>query len=215
MASRGLLDAILGGAEGACKLKSISIEPREEVPSGWFERHAFGIVRRGVLMRQRLESDGRRTAVDAAGPGALVPLRCSRGDDHAAGQAVTRVLLCVYPEPTLDRTESERTLRDLLELTQEALDRLEAIAAARGHASSTEKVRALLAALTDAMPPRPGGLPRDLPFTQRDLGELLHLRPETVCRALGKLERGARSLRRSSPPTLGTRPSAPPRDPRA
>lgn len=190
LAHRGLLGAFLGKPGTSCALQSVTVEARDDLPSLWFERYAFGIVRRGVVLRQRLEPDGRRTAVDAAGPGALVPLRCSR-DEARAGHAACRVLLCVYPEAKLAASYAKDTLEDLLELTQQAVDRLEGIASARGRGSSAEKVSALLDILADALPHRHGGPRRELPLTQRDLAELLHMRPETVCRSLRKLAREA------------------------
>lgn len=188
LAHRGLLCGLLGRGDAPCALQSVTVEPRADVPSSWFEEFAFGIVRRGVVMRQRIERDGRRTTIDAAGPGSLVPLRSSRHSAISAGHAATRVVLCVYPEPKVEGFD-KNTVEDLLELTQQAVDRLEGIASARGLASSTEKVRALLDVLAGAFPPAPSGARRELPLTQRDLAELLHIRPETVCRSLRKLSR--------------------------
>ncbi len=166
-------------------LRCVSIEAGEAVPPAWYERHAFGLVRRGVLIRQRIDAQGERAAVDAATPGCLVPLRMARGASVSTGYAATRVVLCVYPRPELAPEDTVRAGHDLLRLMEESVDRLERIAAARGQPSAHERIRALIDALaepaTDARGPRP------LRLRQKDMALLLHLRPETVCRALRRL----------------------------
>ncbi|MFO0695067.1 MAG: hypothetical protein U0230_16020 [Polyangiales bacterium] len=79
---------------------------------------------------------------------------------------------------------------DLLEFQGEAIERLERIADARGRASGPEKVAAMLEVLGETVTQRDGS-PRLLSnLQQRDLAALLQLRPETVSRALRRIEAG-------------------------
>ncbi len=190
VARRGMLTGILGSTEAPCLLSSFSIEPRAELPPIWFERYAFAVVRRGIVVRQRMDARGDRVAVDAAGPGCLLPLRMASGADASTGYAASRLIVCVYPYPTLDpNVADEPTLRDLLRLQQQAIDRLERIAAARGRSSAVDQVLSLLEALLESIAPLRDGEPRPVAISQRDMALLLRLRPETVCRALRTLER--------------------------
>jgi CRP-like cAMP-binding protein len=185
VARRGLLPELLGEDGEPCALQSLSAEAGETIPPSWYERHAFGLVRRGVLIRQRIDEDGRRTAVDAATPGCLIPLRMAHGACTSTGYAATRVVLCVYPKRELDPHHAPQTTLDRLALIQEELDRLERIASARGRPSAHEQVWALLDALADS---RPTERPRKpLRLRQKDIALLLNVRPETVCRALRRL----------------------------
>jgi CRP-like cAMP-binding protein len=191
VARRGMLSAILGGAAaGPCLLQSYTLEARAELPRHWFERYAFAIVRRGVVVRQRVDPSGERVSVDAAGPGSFLPLRLAGGPETSAGYAASRLIVCIYPYESIDAdVADEKTLRDLFGLQQQALDRLERIAAARGRHSAVDQVHALLDALRSTMAPLREGGPRPIDLSQRDMALLLRLRPETVCRALRSLER--------------------------
>lgn len=189
-ARRGMLAGILGSADAPCLLHSLSIETRTELPQIWFERYAFAVVRRGIVVRQRMDARGDRVAVDAAGPGCLLPLRMASGAEASTGYAASRLVVCVYPYATLDpAVAAEPALRDLLRLQQQALDRLERIAAARGRSSAIDQVLCLLEALLESVAPLREGEPRPVALSQRDMALLLRLRPETVCRALRALER--------------------------
>jgi CRP-like cAMP-binding protein len=173
-----MLAELMGDAEDrACRLSCVAVEEREAVPQSLFERHAFGIVRRGILIRQR--SDGARTltAIDASGPGAWVPLASAPG---TSAYAATRVLLCVHPQRRFDGIAGhpEATL-ELLRLAQETLERVERIAEARNRGSATERIAALHSALSVWLGPR--GVDGLL---QRDIAALLGMRAETVCRVL-------------------------------
>src|SRR5690606_21574662 len=189
VARRGMLEAILGAASGPCLLHSLTLDARADLPRSWFERYAFAVVRRGVVVRQRMDPNGERVAIDAAGPGSLLPLRMARGPETSTGYAASRLVVCVYPYETVETTVREdRTFQDLLRLQQQALDRLERIAAARGRASAVEQVHALLEGLLESIAPLREGDPRPIDLAQRDMALLLRLRPETVCRALRTLE---------------------------
>jgi CRP-like cAMP-binding protein len=115
-------------------------------------------------------------------------------DDHGGdrcrptptGYAATDLKVCLLAAGT----ELEAPLAtDLVRLQRDAMHRLERLADARGRANADHRVCALLRALCDTLtPPRPRDrLPVGL--QQRDLGQLLGMRHETVCRVLTRLER--------------------------
>ncbi len=196
VAKRGLLTSILGAGDAPRLLSSLILEARAEVPPSWFEHYAFGVVRRGIVVRQRVDAHGDRIAVDAAGPGCLLPLRMALGAEASAGYAASRLVVCVYPHEDLEsELASPATLRDLFELQRHALNRLERIAAARGCAAAVDQVESLLEALLESIAPLREGDPRPVDLTQRDMAALLRLRPETVCRALRTLQDRGRVTR--------------------
>ncbi len=174
---RGML-ATFAGKAGECegRLECIALDERAELPASLFTRYAFGIVRRGVLVRERFDPSGGRTAVDVAGRGAYVPLGLARG---STGYAASRVLLCVYREANLEGLAGEGALGDLMKLSSETLERVERIAEARGRPSAAARIDALYGTLKEYLGPH--GL-EDL--LQRDVAALLGMRTETVCRVL-------------------------------
>jgi hypothetical protein len=170
--------AAFAGKVGECenRLECIAFDERAELPASLFTRYAFGIVRRGVLVRERFDPSGGRTAVDVAGRGAYVPLGLARG---GTGYAASRVLLCVYRETNLEGLASEGGLVDLMKLASETLERVERIAEARGRATAAARIEALHDTLKECLGPH--GL-EDL--LQRDIAALWGMRTETVCRTL-------------------------------
>ncbi len=158
------------------RLECVTLEARDELPASWFSRYAFGIVRRGVLVRERVDPDVGRTAVDAAGRGAYVPLGLTRG---STGYAASRVLMCVYRSASLDGLTVQDGLGDLMKLAGETLERVERIAEARGRATAAERVAALHSTLEGYF-----GAHAFEDLLQRDLAALLGIRTETVCRVL-------------------------------
>lgn len=181
---RGLLRALAGGAGCSCRLSCIALDERQALPASLFTRYAFGIVRRGVLVRERFDVGGGRTAVDAAGRGSYVPLSLARG---CTGYAASRVLLCVYRESSLEAIANHAELgMELMGLASETLERVERIADARGRPSAAERIDALRSALREWL--GPSGFD-DL--RQRDVAALLGMRVETVCRTLRTRSRSA------------------------
>ena len=184
-----LLESLVGATRSECLLETGSVAARAPLPAAWSTRYEFGIVRRGVIIRQRLDASGRATAVDAAGAGCLLPLRSA--GRAVAGYAAIDSMVCLCPTSTAKRTlvKDTRLGADLLQLQSDALERIERIAHARGRPSARARVAALLCALADCLsPPRqreclPAGL------QQRDLAALVGVRHETLCRVLGTLER--------------------------
>jgi hypothetical protein len=180
------LDTLLHLVEPECQLTSRPLDGRAFLPTRWFNDYAFGLVRRGVLIRQRVSSSGEAVAIDAAGPGCLVPL--ADAQPGVTGYAATDLLVCLATEKSGDASDP-RTASDLVALQRAAMDRIERLADARGRARAEHRVAALLRALCDTLSPPhtrtrlPSGL------QQRDLALLLGMRHETLCRVLGRMER--------------------------
>lgn len=186
---------MIKGARTACAFQCMTLEARAPIPDRWFGSYGAVLVRRGVIIRQRVDAHGRATAIDAAGPGCLVPLEAATGPTATAGYAATRLLVCLCPTEVIEAAvgqSDDPTASDLLRMQRESIERLERIADARARSNVESRVSALLCSLADTLsPPRrrtriPSGL------QQRDLAVLLSVRHESVCRALGTLEtRGA------------------------
>jgi CRP-like cAMP-binding protein len=188
-----ILSELIGESSACCHFESLAIEAREAIPLRWFGRFSFGIVRRGVLIRQRSDAHGRVTAIDVVGPGGAFPIEAREGDDGqvstSAGYAVTRALICVAPEEAISsalRKGGEDAL-DLHKVQRESLYRMERIADARGRATVAGRVAALLCAIADTLPRHGQSARNDIPpgFMLRDLAMLISVRHESVCRVLG------------------------------
>ncbi|MCC6876175.1 MAG: Crp/Fnr family transcriptional regulator [Sandaracinaceae bacterium] len=180
----GCLTEWVGATKHECAFDTGALEARAALPMGWARDYAFGLVRRGVVVRQRIDSRGHSTAVDAVGPGCLLTLedtgsRC----DYAA----TDTLICLMPRVRSDR-EHGAMANDVWLLYERSLRRVERIAQARSGRSAVARLASLLCVLADEL----GDRPRDrLPsaLQQRDLARLIDMRHETLCRALGTLEK--------------------------
>ena len=191
----GVLSGIVQTSSG-CLLRCVSIPAHGVLPVRWGRNPEFALVRRGIVVRQRVDASGGATAVDAVGPGGLLPLR-DPGERGASTYAVADAHLCVCTARTLNAALESSTgvARDVIRLQALALDRVERIADARGRKTAAGRVAALLGALSDTLSPHrqldvvPAGL------RQRDLGALLALRHESVCRELGRLERSGTTTR--------------------
>ncbi len=186
---RAVLLDLVGERRESCRLLCRAVEAREPLPDDWVRQGWFGFVRRGIVIRQRLDGCGHVTAVDAAGPGCLLPLHEAGGAFR--GFAVSRLLVCIGAEDALQHwiEASPRVGMDLLRLQREALQRVERYAAARTRAAARSRLAAVLCTLQDTLlPARETALvPPEL--QQRDLAALLGMRHETVCRVLGSFER--------------------------
>ncbi len=183
----GVLGPLLARAP-ACAFEVAALAAHAPAPASWGERYALGLVRRGVLIRQRRVA-ATPVAIDAAGPGCAFPVEAAPSD-RATDYAATDVLVCLLPRSAMDRAlERPELARDLFGLMQASLDRVERLTAARGAQGVRERVSSLLCVLSDTLsPPRQRErLPADL--QQRDLARLVGVRHETFCRVLGELER--------------------------
>lgn len=189
----GVLRSIVGEAKSECHFAGHSVEARAPLPA-WDAELVW--VRRGVIIRERMSTDGTTTAIDAAGPGSVFPV-----DPSTTGYAATATLVCLLREGGVDEAVRQGEASDVLELHRAALTRVERLAHARGASTARSKVARLLVVLAETLsPPR---VRDDLPdgFQQRDLSRLLGIRHETLCRAVGKLESEGR-LRRGPTGTI-------------
>jgi CRP-like cAMP-binding protein len=185
-------ERLLPTEQSACTLRCVSLAAREALPQRWFDAYAIGIVRRGVVVRQRVDRHGRAVAIDAVGPGGLVPLgngRARGATSVAGGYAASDALVCLCPTEVMTGALDEHapTAGDMLRLEEQARERIERIAEARGCADVSARFGTLLCALADTLSPgrRREVVPADL--QQRDLASLIGVRHESVCRALGGL----------------------------
>lgn len=195
--ARPLLDA-LGGERAACAFRSWSLPARAPVPPELLAGSALTLVRRGIVVKELVDAAGRATVIDVVGPGSALAFAHRPGiTAFAAGPA----LLCACPTGRLDERlagpDGLGLARELLRLQQTALARMERLADARGRATVGERVAALLCALADGLsaPRTLTRLPSEL--RQRELGALLAIRHESVCRELRRLEH-AGVVRRTS-----------------
>jgi len=165
-----------------CRFVKATIAARAPLPAEWSQEHAFALVRRGVVVRTRAELDGVSIAIDCVGPRSLVPLH-AHGTE--VGYAASDTLVCLYPRHLLRQAVSEDAALGLevVEGLQKALDRVERLAEARGHAMAEQRIARVLAVLSEHQDHLHGGI------QQRDLARLAGVRHESVCRFLAKLTR--------------------------
>ncbi len=194
----GFQEVVAETAQLPCAFVKGQLASRAPVPLAWPERHAFALIRRGVLVRYRADELGGAIATDCAGPGCFVsfPTELASAD---VGYAATELLVCLCPRDTADRLvdTSPTATRDVVRGMGAAIDRLERFAYARAQSSATARVAATLVCVADTLAPprRRATLPSGL--QQRDLARLAGVRHESFCRALGELE-GRGLVKRSS-----------------
>ncbi len=189
-----VLASMIPPSTGTCAFRSLAVRARDPLPPRWFKEFGLGVVRRGIVFRQRLDAHGRAIAVDAVGAGGLLPLGMAIGggeDANVSGYAVTDVLICACPKDAIRASmDVDRQIpRDVVRLQAQAIDRMEGLVDARGRMTVIERVAAMICALVDKLSPfrQTDVIPPDL--HQSDLAALVSARQETVCRALCALER--------------------------
>lgn len=185
----------------SCAFVKATLPARASLPLTWVERHAFLLVRRGVLVRVRGDASGELAAIDCAGPGAYVAL--PPGPElRELGYAATDLLVCLCPRDVAAHFLEHEAghAREVVAAMSGALERMERLAHARAQTTAERRVSALLAAIADTLAPprRKARLPYGL--QQRDLARLAGVRHESFCRVLGDLER--RGLVRRDPAGL-------------
>jgi CRP-like cAMP-binding protein len=175
------------------------VKARQPLPARWGDEYGLAIVRRGILVRQRVDSAGRASAIDIAGPGTAIPIS-ALNDNGATGSAVDDLLLCVLPRTTLENAIAQggEEARGIVRAQASMLERVERIAEARSYLSALTKVASLLLAIADTLcPPRPlTAVPASI--QQRDLAALLALRHESVCRSVATLEKSGLVVRNAN-----------------
>ena len=189
----GVLQELVSNRDRPCAFRCVAIGARQPLPSGWSRGYSLALVRRGAVIRQRIDKSGVATAVDAVGPGAATPLSAG-SEDGCEGYTTEDTLICICPTPTLSSAvdAGAPTSGQIVDLYRAVLDRVERMAQARARSSALSAVAAALCALSDTLSP-----PRRLDvipsmLQQRDLAALLAMRHESVCRALRVLsDRGA------------------------
>lgn len=186
----GAFEDLVGPTREHCSLDTVRLDARAFAPASWGEHYGFGLVRRGVLIRMRVDAGGASVAIDAGGAGCLIPLASPADSSTSYAFAATDAIVCLCGHATLDHAlgDSSTVGRELRALEQATLARVERLAQARGAATVRRKVALLLLTLTDTLsPPRqrdrlPAGL------QQRDMATLVGIRPETFSRTLTELE---------------------------
>lgn len=185
----GVLEQFLPTATEPCGFRVATVGERETIPHAWFGKYSLGLVRRGIIVRQRVDEHGTATAIDVIGPGGAILLDDTSGT--SSGYAAANAMVCLCPKILGRNIEG-----DLVKLQTAALERMDRLADARNRPNARARVAALLAALSEVlMPSRTlDVIPAQL--QRRDLAALLALRHESVSRALADLERSG-SLERT------------------
>lgn len=187
---RGALGMLIDAERSHCALRCVFVPARHPLPPRWYGSYGLALVRRGILVRQRVDVGGSAIAIDAVGPGGAAPL-LEAGDTTSGGYAADDVLVCLVPRRALGEAvdAGAPAAPHVVGLHAAALERVERIADARGRATALGRVAALLCVLADtlASPRRLDTVPATL--QQRDMAALLTMRHESVCRALALLVR--------------------------
>lgn len=185
----GVLEHLLPNRNHGCALRVATVGERETIPYTWFGRYALGLVRRGIVIRQRVDENGVATAVDVIGAGSALLLDDENG--NVSGYAVTEAMLCLCPRGTVAEAScgAMPTPSDIIRLQAAALERMDRLADARNRSNARARVSAMLSTLADVLVRhhRLDVIPAQL--QRRDFAALLALRHESVSRALADLER--------------------------
>lgn len=171
-----------------CAFRCLAVAAREPLPLAWRREYGLALVRRGIIVRQRIDAQGRATAIDVAGPGSAIPI--TDEGDGTTGYAVDDAMLCLCPSPVLGATVDGGSTgaRAVVSAQAAVLTRVERIAEARGRASAASRVAALLVTIADTLSDRPlTSVPAAI--QQRDMASLVALRHESVCRIIAALSR--------------------------
>ena len=184
-----------------CALQCLTVSARQPLPSGWNGTFGLALVRRGIIIRQRVDPRGRATAIDIAGPGSAFMI-ADESDEGAMAYAVDDAMLCLCSSNLLAVTvdEGSTVAHGVMRAHTSVITRSARIADARSRATASSRVAALLTTIADTLSsPRPATIPASI--QQRDLAALVALRHESVCRVLtvftrkGLLEKTVQGLR--------------------
>jgi len=154
-----------------------------------------GIVKRGVLRKERITREGMRSIVELAFPGDLVGALPGRQMAFSL-EAATDAELCLFDDNTI-RIMSETApefLLTLLRQTSRQLENQRSLIWQRGLLTSRERVIAFLVQATRFMPVEPqsdGSLIVTMEVSRRDWADLTNTTLETISRTVSLLtERG-------------------------
>jgi CRP-like cAMP-binding protein len=171
-----------------CAFVEHVVAARNPLPLRWYADFDFGLVRHGIVIRERIDDQGRSAAVDLVGPSGLVPLGPDRGfSNGVSAYAATDVSICLLTRRQVLAHGDEGAYRDLCALESQVISRMERLIEARSRPTVIERVAALFCTLADSLHPgrRLNVLPPDLQRT--DMAAILGVRRETLSRALGEL----------------------------
>ena len=192
----GVLEPLVGETKDQCSFVSEHVAARSPLPPDWGTKYGFGLVRRGVVIRQRINGDGKAVAIDAAGSGCLFPI--PEDQSGILGYCASGTVVCLCSRETIESAIADGdTSGDLFALHQAVLTRVERLAFARGAQTLNQKVARLLVVLAETLsPPR---IRTNLPpgLQQRDMSALVGVRHESFCRALAKLDQNGWIARES------------------
>lgn len=196
----GVFEGLIEQPSG-CAFRCVSLAARQPLPADWRGEYGIALVRRGIIVRQRIDAHGRATAIDIAGAGSALPI-ASRDDDGSTGYAVVDAMLCLCPSSVLTASvdRGKEGARSVVTANAAVLARVERIAEARGRPTASSRVGALLVAIADTL--STGRRLESIPSSiqQRDIASLLALRHESVCRVVtcftrtGALKKTAQGL---------------------
>lgn len=183
----GILAPLVDRPSG-CAFRCLPVAAREPLPARWRGEYGLALIRRGIVIRQRVDAHGRATAVDIAGAGSAIPFGTA---EDSSAYAVDDAMLCLCPIRTLESAvdAGRYEARDVVKAQAGIIARVERIAEARGRDSTRSRVASLLLAISDTLSPsrRLDVVPAAI--QQRDLAALLAMRHETVCRSVTALVR--------------------------
>jgi hypothetical protein len=173
-----------------CAFRCLSLAARQPLPDGWRGEYSVALVRRGIVVRQRVDTHGRATAIDIAGSGSALPI-ASREDDGSGGYAVDDAMLCLCPSSVLTAAVDggHEGARGAVAASAAVLARVERISEARSRPTASSRVGTLLVTIADTL--SAGRRLETIPaaIQQRDLAALLALRHESVCRVVASFTR--------------------------
>ena len=194
-AARARLLMGLVESERGCLFRCLPSLDQAPLPMSWGGDYAFGLIRRGIVIRQRVDGAGRATAIDIAGPGSAIPIS---PDGSATSYSLGDALVCLVPSVALyGAMAKQRVALDVVAAHRQIVERVERISDAKGRRSATARVAALLVTIVETLSPGRGAVIPSA-IRQRDLAALLALRHESVCRAMRVLERRSMIRRRGA-----------------
>jgi CRP-like cAMP-binding protein len=187
---------VLVDQPAGCAMRCLSVGARQQLPIRWHHEFSLALVRRGIVVRQRLDRVGRVASIDIAGPSSVIPVAALAEHDTSA-YAVDDVMLCLACEETLALAQEapaprvgagKSGIHDLVRAQTMMRERVERIAEARARTAAISRVACLLLAIVDTLTPAQPRPTIPLSVQQRDLAALVALRHESVCRSLAELE---------------------------
>jgi CRP/FNR family transcriptional regulator len=149
-----------------------------------------GTVVQGTIKCFKLLSDGRQQVVGFLFPGDFVGSP-TQETTHCFAEALTRVELCVFPFPAIQRLvrEMPNLERRLLKIANDDLDLAQEWMLLLGRKTAQERLATFLLLLAEkAKARRVTGGPIDLPMNRSEIADYLGLTIETVSRQFSKLK---------------------------